>query len=199
MRRVLVSVLEAELQVEMTKSVGREFFAGETIEVARQLLGIKLIYKGSEGIIVETEAYKDDAASHAVTRPKKGVMLRETYGRVYIYFIYGMYHCLNFTTEKHGTGAVLIRAIEPTAGIEAMKARRGTDRILNLTNGPGKLFQAFDFDPALHGEAIGKSIRLQRPAAPHKIQIACSPRVGISKAIDLPWRFFIDGNKFVSR
>ncbi len=181
----------------MPQFLGPEFFAADTLTVACRLLGVKLIYNGCEGVIVETEAYKDDAASHAVTRPQKGVMLRETYGRIYIYFIYGMYHCLNFTTEKHGTGAVLIRAIEPTAGVEAMQARRGVERVQNLTNGPGKLFQAFGFKPSLHGEPVGKSIRLRRDSR-RQFEIASGPRIGISKATDLPWRFYIKGNKFVS-
>lgn len=182
----------------MPQFLGPEFFAADTLAVARHLLGVKLIYNGCEGIIVETEAYKDDAASHAVTRPQKGAMLRETYGRIYIYFIYGMYHCLNFTTEKHGAGAVLIRAIEPTAGLEAMQTRRGVDRVQNLANGPGKLFQAFAFDLALHGEAVGKSIRLLRDSR-RQVEIASGPRIGISKAADLPWRFYIKGNRFVSK
>ena len=176
-----------------------DFFADDTLAVARNLLGVKLIYKGCEGIIVETEAYKDDAASHAITRPRKGAMLRDTYGCIYIYFIYGMYHCLNFTAEKHGTGAVLIRAIEPTAGIEAMKQRRATERIVNLTNGPGKLYQAFGFDPTLHGEAIDKNIRLTRLADRPQFEVASGPRVGISKAVELPWRFYIKDNRFVSK
>lgn len=183
----------------MSKNLGPEFFAEDTLAVARNLLGVKLIYNGCEGIIVETEAYKDDAASHAVTRPRKGVLLRDTYGCIYIYFIYGMYHCLNFTTEQHGAGAVLIRGIEPTAGIDVMKARRGVERLTDLTNGPGKLCQAFGFDPALHGEAIGKSIRLLRPARQTGFEIVSGPRIGISKAVDLPWRFYIKGNKFVSK
>ncbi len=183
----------------MSKNLGPEFFAEDTLAVARNLLGVTLTYNGCEGIIVETEAYKDDAASHAVTRPRKGVMLRDTYGCIYIYFIYGMYHCLNFTTEKHGTGAVLIRAIEPTAGTEAMKARRGVESLTDLTNGPGKLYQAFGFDPALHGKAIGENILLLRPDRQTSFEIVSGPRVGISKAVELPWRFYIKGNKFVSK
>lgn len=167
--------------------------------MARHLLGSKLIYNGCEGIIVETEAYKDDPASHAVTKPRKGVMLRETYGKIYIFFIYGMYYCLNFTTEKDGVGAVLIRAVEPTAGIEQMKARRKTDKLVNLTNGPGKLFQAFDLSPDLHGEKIGERLKLERAFNPSEFEIAVGPRIGISRAVELPWRFFINGNKFVSK
>jgi 3-methyladenine DNA glycosylase Mpg len=84
----------------MSAKIDQEFFARDTVRVARDLLGVKLIYQDCEGIIAETEAYRDDPASHAVTKPNKGSMLWETYGHIYIFFIYGMYHCLNFTTEK---------------------------------------------------------------------------------------------------
>lgn len=183
----------------MTDEIGKEFFAQNTIDVARQLLGMKLMFRDCEGMIVETEAYRDDLASHAITKPNKGVMLRETYGHVYIFFIYGMYHCLNFTTEKNGVGAVLIRAAEPIAGISAMQERRKTDKLINLSNGPGKLFTAFGLTPDLHGEEVGKDIRLMRYKNLGDADIAAGPRVGISKAADLPWRFYIKENKFVSR
>ncbi|MFQ5754189.1 MAG: DNA-3-methyladenine glycosylase [bacterium] len=185
--------------VKCFKKIDSEFFARDTLTVARGLLGTKLIYHECEGIIVETEAYKDDAASHAITKPRKGAMLKETYGQVYIFFIYGMYHCLNFTTEKEGIGAVLIRAVEPTSGIEIMKQRRKTEKLINLTNGPGKLFQAFGFQPALHGEVVGKTIQLEGYLDSNKWEIAASPRIGLSRAADLEWRFFIKGNKFVSK
>ncbi len=179
--------------------IDQQFFAENTLTVARKLLGMKLQYNGCEGIIVETEAYRDDAASHAVTKPKKGAMLRETYGCIYIFFIYGMYHCLNFTTEKEGVGAVLIRAVQPLLGLEAMKERRQTNSIINLTNGPGKLFQAFEFSSGVHGEQVGRSIFLQRYFKKSSFEIATSSRIGISKAVDLQWRFFIKGNDFVSK
>jgi DNA-3-methyladenine glycosylase len=182
----------------MPKTLTTDFFARDTLTVARELLGVKLVYNGCEGIIVETEAYKDDAASHAVTRPLKGAMLRDTHGCIYIYLIYGMYHCLNFTTEDRGVGAVLIRAIEPIAGIDAMKVRRGDLPLHSLASGPGKLFKAFGFDVALHGETIGKSIQLLKPAR-RKFEIISGPRIGISKATDLPWRFLVAGSQFVSR
>ncbi len=183
----------------MPKIIVQEFFARDTLYVARNLLGTKLLYQECEGIVVETEAYKDDAASHAVTRPQKGVMLKETYGHVYIFFIYGMYHCLNFTTEKDGTGAVLIRAVEPTAGIDFMKKRRNTDKLVNLTNGPGKLFQAFGLKPEIHGEVVGSNVQLHGCQNSNNFEIATSPRIGISKATELEWRYFIKGNIFVSK
>lgn len=182
----------------MAEKITKEFFAANTLVVARALLGTRLKYRECEGIIVETEAYRDDEASHAVTRPNKGVLLRQTYGHIYVFFIYGMHHCLNFTTEKNGVGAVLIRAVEPTSGMDFMKKRRRTDDIINTTNGPGKLFQAFGIDPGIHGEEIGQSIQLQR-TDDRDFAIGVSSRIGISKASDLQWRFFIEGNPFVSK
>jgi DNA-3-methyladenine glycosylase len=110
-----------------------------------------------------------------------------------------MYHCLNFTTEKQGVGAVLIRAVEPISGIEKMQTRRKTDNPFQLTNGPGKRFQAFGINPSIHGEVVGKSIQLERYLNPGNFETSSSPRIGISKAADLHWRFFIKGNKFVSK
>lgn len=167
--------------------------------MAQDLLGTRLLYQDCAGIIVETEAYRDDPASHAVTKPKKGSMLWETYGHIYIFFIYGMYHCLNFTTEKNGVGAILIRAVQPLTGIEKMKERRNTDKLIQLCNGPGKLFQAFGMKPSIHGEVIGESTQLERFQDRTEFEIASSPRIGVSKAAELHWRFFIKGNKFVSK
>lgn len=184
----------------MNVQIGRDFFADDSVTVARKLLGVKMEYNGCAGVIVETEAYRDDAASHAVTKPNKGKMLIDTFGCIYIFLIYGMYHCLNFTTEKNGVGAVLIRAVEPLSGLESMKRRRGMDDKKNLTNGPGKLFQAFGFDPALHGQGIEQqSLVLTRHLKPNQFHITCSSRIGISKARDLQWRFFVRQNKFVSQ
>ena len=106
------------------KEIGIEFFSRNTIEVAMDLLGKEIKYRGCAGIIVETEAYRDDLASHYVRKPKKGQILRNTFGHIYIFLIYGRYFCLNFTTEREGIGAVLIRAVEPTGRIEVMKQRR---------------------------------------------------------------------------
>lgn len=178
--------------------LGPEFFARETLEVARDLLGKIVIHKGCSGRIVETEAYKTDAASHALTRSKKGAPLRESYGTLYIYMIYGMYYCLNFTTEKKGVGAVLIRAVEPIEGIAVMRRRRGTHDLKNLASGPGKLCQAFGIGPSLHGEAVGRSVRVFPNGAPSP-PVGSSRRIGISKATDLEWRFFVPGNPYVSR
>lgn len=177
--------------------IGIDFFSRNTIEVAIDLLGKEIRYNGCSGVIVETEAYRDDPASHYVRRSKKAQMLRNTFGHIYIFLIYGRYFCLNFTTESEGIGAILIRAVEPTGGVEVMKERRKTENLYNMTNGPGKVGQAFDIGMELLGNPVGRSLKIF-----HRIEsppIHRSQRIGISKAKDLEWRFFISGNPFVSR
>ncbi|MBI4774838.1 MAG: DNA-3-methyladenine glycosylase [Deltaproteobacteria bacterium] len=177
--------------------MGASFFAGNTCDVARSLIGAILRVGSCAGAIVEVEAYRADAASHAVTRPRQGAMLKDTYGRIYVYLIYGMHHCLNITTEREGVGAVLIRAVEPLEGLTQMRLRRGCDKLLNLTNGPGKLCQAFGIDRSYHGEMVGQRLSIHPPQRP--FPVSQGPRIGIRKATELPWRYFVPGNRFVSR
>ena len=174
----------------------RAFFAGDTLTVARDLIGTTLVVDDCEGRIVEAEAYTTDPASHAVTRRNQARVMVETFGFVYVYFTYGMYHCLNFTTDRAGAGAVLIRAVEPTRGLERMIQRRGIDDPRKLASGPGRLCQAFGIDLSFNGKPIGAEIKLKprREAA----QVSSSVRVGISQATDLEWRFYESGNSFVS-
>lgn len=130
------------------------FFRHDSITVARELLGKKLVFESNNirlsGIINETEAYRgqDDPASHAYPGiTSRNRSMYETYGHVYVYFIYGMHYCLNFTTEDHGSpGAVLIRSIIPLEGIVTMEQNRGTSK--HLSDGPGKLCQAFGITKA---------------------------------------------------
>jgi DNA-3-methyladenine glycosylase len=122
--------------------------------------------------------------------------MRETYGHIYVYFIYGMYYCLNFTTERAGVGAVLIRAAEPTAGIELMARRRGTDDLRRLARGPGRLCQAFGIGPEMNGLPVGRELKLRPRRGP--IQVSTSRRVGITRAAGLEWRFYETGSPFVS-
>lgn len=179
------------------RELTKEFFASGTLSVARKLLGAELSYNECKGIIVETEAYKTDDASHYNTRRHKAKILADTYGHVYVYLNYGMYNLLNFTTERNGIGAVLIRAVEPLEGIEFMQKRRNTTDLLNLTNGPGKLCQAFGIGPELNNKTVGDSITLIHRR--FKPEIEESARIGIRKARDLNWRFFIKSNKYVSK
>lgn len=174
-----------------------DFFARDTIEVARELIGTVLVVGPCEGRIVETEAYTTDAASHSVMRPNKSAVMRQTFAHVYVYFIYGMYYCLNFTTDRQGAGAVLIRAAEPTRGIDAMRGRRGTDDIRRLTSGPGRLCEAFGIDLSFNEERIGRRIKVKaRTTAPG---VVSSRRIGISRDTHLEWRFYERGNLFVSK
>ncbi len=177
--------------------IGIDFFARGTIEVARDLLGKKMEYKGCAGILVETEAYRDDPASHFVTKPRSARLLRDTFGHIYVYLIYGRHYCLNFTTEREGAGAVLIRAVEPKQGVEIMERRRRTGTITNLTNGPGKVCEAFGIGLELLGKPIGGELKIYTDGEPGRIEK--SRRIGLSRAVDLEWRFFIPGNPFVSR
>lgn len=173
------------------------FFLRDTLEVARDLIGTVLVVGPCEGRIVETEAYTTDAASHSVTRPNQAAHMRLTFGRVYVYFIYGMYYCLNFTTDREGPGAVLIRAVEPIRGIEAMQQRRGITDLRKLASGPGRLCEAFAIDLGFNRERIGKRIKVR--ARRGSVEVQTSKRIGISKAADLDWRFYERGNPFVSR
>jgi DNA-3-methyladenine glycosylase len=114
-----------------------------------------------------------------------------------VYLIYGTSHCLNFTTEKEGVGAVLIRAAEPVGGIKTMQRRRRTVDTKKLASGPGRLCQAFGIDMRFNGERIGERLKLRQGAS--LAEIKTSPRIGISKATELHWRFYEAGNPFVSR
>lgn len=187
--------------------LGRSFFQGYTPDVARMLLGKKLVRVSGcmrlSGMIVEVEAYRgsDDPASHAyrgMTR-RNEVMFGEP-GHAYVYFTYGNHYCLNITTEGVGkAGAVLIRALEPLEGIEAMMKNRPVKDVVELTNGPGKLTRAMNIDVGLNGEDLVKSTRLFVEWMAFPLRIGVSSRIGIRRGTDLPWRFYVEGNKFVSR
>jgi DNA-3-methyladenine glycosylase len=174
-----------------------EFFARDTLAVAHDLIGVIVKVGKCEGRIVETEAYTTDAASHSVMRRHKAAMMRETFAHIYVYRIYGMHFCLNFTTERHGTGAVLIRAVEPLKGLELMAERRGVTDPKQLASGPGKLCQALGIGMELNGRPIGRELKLR--AGQHAPIVARSTRIGITRATELEWRFYEQGNEYVSR
>lgn len=173
---------------------------------AAHLLGWQLIHDRPEGlaagIIVETEAYTaEDAASHSYSgRTKRNEVMFGPPGHLYVYFTYGMHYCLNIVTGKKGQGeAVLVRALQPTEGLKLMKQRRGQTNELQLTNGPAKLAQAMGIDRAQNGAPLltKGTLRLAPGKAP--VHITQTTRIGISQAKDVPWRFYITGNKFVSK
>lgn len=191
----------------MSYRLGRGSYARDTLEVARELLGKRLVrIIGGErlsGLIVETEAYisEEDRACHASRgrTPRTEVMYGPP-GHVYIYFIYGMYHCLNVVTDRVGLpAAVLIRGIRPEEGIEYMRHHRGFPPEGELTNGPGKLCQALAIDRSLNGLDLCQSDLLFIEEAvevdPEKIEV--TPRIGIradEMAKRRPWRFLLGGN-----
>jgi DNA-3-methyladenine glycosylase len=186
------------------KMLPKEWFAGDAVELAPKLLGKIVRYGECAGIIVETEAYTTDPASHAFRITPRSAMLRDTYGHWYVYFTYGMHFCANVTTNKGGTGAVLIRAVEPLEGVAKMlerRSKRGKEPVAlkNLTNGPAKFAQAFGITSAENGKAIfGDFSIYDAPEIPSEL-IDTSGRIGISVAQELRWRFYIKDNTFVSR
>jgi len=186
-------------------TLGRAFFNRPTIDVARDLLGKILVHGSTAGRIVETEAYlgSDDAAAHAARglTPRTRVIFGPP-GHAYVYLIYGMYECLNMVAEAEGTaGCVLIRAPEPLAGIEKMRRRRPAARGLeDLANGPGKLTLAMAITRRHNGADLTRGpLTVHAPAAAQPFEIAVSQRIGIQQSRELPLRFFIAGNRFVSR
>lgn len=180
-------------------NIKKEFFARDTIEVAKRLLGKTLKFGNLSGMIVETEAYKGfpDEASHAAKRTQRSSIMFDSFGKYYVYFIYGNYYCLNITTEDGKPGAVLIRALEPLTGIDIMKKRRNNEDILKLTNGPSKLCQAFGIDKAINATNVNDKIEIILNNSKPKIISAF--RIGIKKATHLKWRFYINDNPYVSR
>lgn len=173
-----------------------DFFARDTLIVARELIGTVLVAGHCRARIVETEAYTTDAASHSVTRRHKAAAMRESFGRVYVYFIYGMYYCLNFTTDVNGPGAVLIRAAEPIRGIQRMIERRGMSDERRLASGPGRLCEAMGIDLSFNGARVGHQLKVK--AREHEPRISTSKRIGITRATELEWRFFETESPFVS-
>jgi DNA-3-methyladenine glycosylase len=175
--------------------------ARSSLEVAADLIGCELLVDGVGGLIVECEAYaRDDPASHAFPGPtRRNASMFGPAGRAYVYFSYGMHWMLNIVCgAREGAGeAVLIRALEPTAGLELMRERRGRDALVDLCRGPGRLGQALAIGRDLDGAPIGAGrIELRIGAAPGPI--VQSPRIGISRARDLPWRFALAGSPYVS-
>lgn len=174
------------------------------ITAAPALLGWLLVHDSPEGrtagYIAETEAYTmEDPASHAYGGPRqRNAAMFETAGTVYVYFTYGMHYCVNIVTGQKGHGqGVLIRALEPVQGLELMKRRRGLSDERQLCNGPAKLVQAMGISKEHGGTRLGDSLRLEPGISPQ--QVIQTTRVGISKAVDQPWRFYIADNPFVSR
>jgi DNA-3-methyladenine glycosylase len=177
-----------------------DFFVRDAVTVAKALIGVRLLVDGVGGAIVETEAYdQEDPASHAFNgQTKRNAVMFGPPGRAYVYRIYGAHWCLNAVCGGEPRGAVLIRALEPTDGLAVMAERRGTADPRLLCSGPGKLCQALAVTGAHDGA------RLDEPpfalfAAAGALDLATGPRIGLSKAVETPWRFGAAGSPFLSR
>jgi|CXWL01.1.fsa_nt_gi DNA-3-methyladenine glycosylase len=185
------------------------FYDRDVALVARELLGKIVVRRSRDGLrsgrIVETEAYLacEDSASHSFRgRTRKNATMFGPPGRAYVYSIHSRY-CLNAVTQARGVAsAVLIRALEPLAGIEIMQKWRGTDRLFDLCRGPARLCEAFAIDGSLDGWNLTRGTRLwvanDDTFASREIRITTSGRIGVTSAHDAPLRFFIDGSSFVS-
>lgn len=184
------------------KTLSREFFQRDPLACARELIGCELVWNGCGGIIVETEAYaaQNDEACHTFTRPSSRAFVAEKLaGTAYVYLNYGMHWLLNFLVKGGSEdGFVLIRALEPTLGLEAMSTRRGNNQPKNFCSGPGKLTKALGIAGDLHGCDF---FSLQKAALRHPkkpVSVLAGPRIGIRRSADFPWRFVLAGSRFLS-
>jgi DNA-3-methyladenine glycosylase len=192
--------------VPRRRAVPRAFYARDPREVAPDLLGKLLVHGGREARLVEVEAYcgADDPGSHAFRGQTRRVQtMFGPAGHLYVYFTYGMHWCANVVCGSEGTaGAVLLRGAAPTAGIEAMReARPRARRDRDLTSGPARLCQAFGIDGSFDGADVvrgDRGVRLVDDGAAPPVVPATSPRIGLSAGADLPWRWYVPGDPYVS-
>jgi DNA-3-methyladenine glycosylase len=185
-------------------SLPEAFYDRPVVEVARDLVGCVVEHEGCAGVIVETEAYHhSEPACHAyVGLTARTSVLYGAPGTAYVYRSYGIHALLNAVCEPRETGAaVLIRALEPIEGIERMRERRGVARDVDLANGPGKLTQALGIDLELNATSLveGPVLLHPRERGWEDPALVAGPRVGITKATELPWRFCAAGSRHVSR
>jgi len=183
------------------KPLKRGFFARSVHEVAPDLIGATLLVDGVGGVIVEVEAYHHtDPAAHSFRGPTpRNLVMFGPPGFSYVYRSYGIHWCVNFVCEKAGSAsAVLIRALQPTHGLAAMRRRRGMHEERSLCSGPGKLCEALAItikqsELPLDAPPIALHARISKP------EIVTGVRIGITKAVDLPWRYGLKGSKFLSK
>ena len=180
------------------------FYDRPVLEVAPDLIGCVVSYGETAGVIVEAEAYHEsEPASHAFAglTPRTKTLFGPP-GRAYVYRSYGVHALLNAVCEPSGVGAgVLIRALQPLAGLDLMRLRRGLERERDLCSGPGKLSQAMAISLDLNGSDLQRGpIRIsRRPPAWRNVEVVCDRRIGITHAVELPWRFTAAGSRFLSR
>lgn len=184
------------------------FYQKDTISVAKGLLGKIMVFEDGPnrvaGMVVETEAYlgaEDPSCHSARGRSKRNEVMFGPSGHAYIYLIYGIYLCFNVTSGPDDRPeAVLLRAVEPLEGIRTMEKNRGQEDIHNLCSGPGKLVQAMGIDFSLNGTSVVEGpVRFFEEPEPRLFNIVETTRIGISKAADWPLRFYIEGNRFISK
>ena len=180
-----------------------DFFERSVHEVARELIGCRLIYDGCGGTIVETESYdRDDPACHAFVglTPRTATLFGPP-GRAYVYLSYGIHSLLNFVCEPEGeAAAVLVRALEPTDGLDLIRSRRGPRPDAELCSGPGKLTEALGVGLEDNGADLAREpFTLLAPAQGERPDVLAGPRIGITKAVERPWRFCATGSPFVSK
>lgn len=182
-----------------------DFFERDVLTVARDLVGVELVWQGCSGIIVETEAYaaEGDPACHTASRPSaRAFMQQHAPGAAYVYFNYGMYWLFNLLVKGGGhDGLILVRALEPRRGLSLMRERRGKDRPEDLCSGPGKLAVALGIAGSHHGTALagrGRPAGCGLRAATGQVEVVADVRVGIRQAADFPWRFLAPDSSHVS-
>ena len=184
-----------------TRTLGSEFFASSVHDVAPELIGATLLVDGVGGRIVEVEAYdSEDPASHGYGgRTARNASMFGPPGRAYVYRSYGIHWCLNLVCEGEGcASAVLVRALEPTHGLDAMRDRRGLQDPRLLCSGPGRLCEALGVTRQHDGLPLDEPpFELTSPEAP--VEVVTGRRIGITAAADLPWRYGEAGSRFLSR
>ena len=179
----------------------RAFFDRSVHKIAPELIGATLLVDGVGGVIVEVEAYHHtDPAAHSYRGPtERNAVMFGPAGVAYVYRSYGIHWCLNFVCEREGSAsAVLIRALEPTQGIATMRRRRGVAEERALCSGPGKLCAALGVTILHNGRALDRA-PFELRARVAKPEIVVGPRIGITKAVDEPWRYGMKGSRFLSR
>jgi DNA-3-methyladenine glycosylase len=181
--------------------IGQDFFARSVQEVAPDLIGTTFLSAGAGGVVVEVEAYDhEDPAAHGYGgRTQRNASMFGPPGHAYVYRSYGIHWCVNFVCEDVGVAAAaLIRALEPTHGVDVMRARRGVEDVRALCSGPGKLCQALGITGEHDGLPLDRPPFELLPRA-EPVSVVRSPRVGITKAVDEPWRYTLAGSRYLSR
>jgi DNA-3-methyladenine glycosylase len=185
----------------MAAKLHRNFFDRSVHQVAPDLIGATLLVAGIGGTIVEVEAYHDtEPAAHSFNgRTERNAVMFGPPGHAYVYRSYGIHWCVNFVCEREGSaGAVLIRALEPTRGLQTMRRRRGVADDRLLCAGPGRLCEALGVTHAHNGLALDRP-PFELRARTNEVAIAVGLRIGITKAVELPWRYGLEGSRFLSK